>query len=74
MYVMVDVSLFKPHFFFFDDAVTAIFMHLFRATLMAYGDSQAAGLHHSSWILNPLSNARDRTCSLMVPHGQICFR
>ena len=30
----------------------------------------AAGLHHSlwqHWILNPLSEARDRTCNLMVP-------
>ena len=33
-------------------------------------------LHHSSqqrWILNPLSEARDRTCNLMVPN-QIRFR
>ena len=32
-------------------------------------------LHHSSWqrqILNPLSEARDWTCNLMVP-SQICF-
>ena len=31
----------------------------------------AAGLHHSSQqcgILNPLSEARDRTCNLMVPN------
>ena len=45
---------------------------------MSYGGSQtrgpigatAAGLHHSSRqcrILNPLSEARDRTCNLMVP-------
>ena len=50
---------------------------LFRATPIAYGDSQArgltgatgAGLHHSSWqcsILNPLSKVRDQTCNLMV--------
>ena len=29
-------------------------------------------LHHSSqqrWILNPLSEARDQTCNLMVPAG-----
>ena len=33
-------------------------------------------LHHSSrqrWILNPLSEARDRTRNLMVP-SRICFR
>ena len=32
-------------------------------------------LHHSSWqwwILNPLSEARDRTCNLLVP-SWICF-
>ena len=32
-------------------------------------------LHHSSWqcwILNPLSEARDQTCNLMVP-SWICF-
>ena len=31
--------------------------------------------HHSSWqhqILNPMSEARDRTCNLMVP-SQTCF-
>ena len=55
-----------------------LFFCLFRAAPAASGSSQtsgligavAAGLHHSSqqrWILNPLSKARDRTCSLMVP-------
>ena len=50
----------------------------FRAALEAYGGSQArgkigavaTGLYHSSrqcWIFNPLSEARDRTCNLMVP-------
>ena len=37
--------------------------------------SGVCDLHHSSqqrWILNPLSKAGDRTCSLMVP-SQICF-
>jgi len=32
-------------------------------------------LHHSSWqlqILNPLSEARNQTCNLMVP-ARICF-
>ena len=32
--------------------------------------SRICDLHHSSWqrqILNPLSQARDRTCNLMVP-------
>ena len=36
--------------------------------------SQVCGLHHSSqkhWILNPLSEARDRNCNLIVP-SQIC--
>ena len=34
------------------------------------GPSRVCDLHHSSWqrwILNPLSEARDRTCNLMVP-------
>uniref|UniRef100_A0A4X1V729 Uncharacterized protein n=1 Tax=Sus scrofa TaxID=9823 RepID=A0A4X1V729_PIG len=38
--------------------------------------SRFCDLHHSSWqrrILNPLSEARDRTHNLMVP-SQICFR
>ena len=38
--------------------------------------SQVCDLHHSSqqcWILNLLSEARDRTCNLMAP-SQICFR
>ena len=37
--------------------------------------SQVCDLHHSSlqhWILNSLSEARDRTCNLVVP-SQICF-
>ena len=56
------------NFFFF------VFL-LFRATPTVYGGSQASGpigavatsLHHSSQqhgILNPLSDARDRTCIL----------
>ena len=60
------------------------FFGLFRATPTAYGSSQArggieavaTGLHHSSqqcWILNPLSEARDRICILMDT-SQICFR
>ena len=51
---------------------------LFRATPSAYGGSQAGGpigavavgLYHSSQqcrILNPLSEARDRSHNLMVP-------
>ena len=55
-----------------------LFFNLFRAASTAYGGSHArglvgavaAGLHHGSqqcWILNPLSEARDRTCNLMVP-------
>ena len=55
----------------------------FRATTTAYGGSQARGLiraaaaslHHGSQqhgILNPLSEARDRTCNLLVP-SQIRF-
>ena len=37
--------------------------------------SRVCDLYHSSgqgWILNPLSEARDRTCNLMVP-GRIHF-
>jgi len=37
--------------------------------------SHVCNLHHSSWqhwILNPLSEARDGTCNLMVSHW-ICF-
>ena len=59
------------------------FFWLFRATLAAYGVSQAripigstaASLHHSSQqhqILNPLNEARDRTHNLMVT-SQIRF-
>ena len=51
---------------------------LFRAVPKACGGSHArslirasaTSLHHSSlqcWILNPLSEARDRTHNLMVP-------
>ena len=38
--------------------------------------SWVCDLHHSSrqcWILNPLSEARDRTCNVTVP-SRICFR
>jgi len=46
------------------------------ATATAMPDlSCVCKLHHSSWqsrILNPLSEARDRTCNLMVP-SRICF-
>ena len=37
--------------------------------------SHVCDLRHSSWqhqILNPVSEARDRTCNLMAP-SQICF-
>ena len=55
------------------------FFLLFRAALMAYGDSQARGLigavaasihlcSRQHWILNPLSKARDRAHNLMVPN------
>ena len=40
------------------------------------GSEPHLNLHHSSWqcwILNLLSEARDRTCNLMVP-SQIHFR
>ena len=41
------------------------------ATATATRDpSHVCDLHHSSrqrWILNPLREARDRTCSLMIP-------
>ena len=54
------------------------FLFLFWATLVAYGGPQAGGLigavatdpHHSSRqrrVLNPLIEARDQTCNLMVP-------
>ena len=45
-----------------------------RATAMP-DESQICNLHYSSrqcQILNPLSEARDRTCNLMVP-SRICF-
>ena len=46
------------------------------ATVTATSDlSCVCNLHHSSWqrrILNPLSEARDRTCNLMLP-SQIHF-
>ena len=55
------------------------FVLFFRPTSVENGGPQArgqiravaAGLHHSSrqcQILNPLREARDRTCNLMVPH------
>jgi len=47
------------------------------ATATATSDLRCVcDLHHSSWqrqILNPLSEARDRTRNLMVP-SRICFR
>ena len=46
------------------------------ATATATSDpSRICDLHYCSqqcWILNPLSEARDRTCNLMIP-TQICF-
>ena len=68
------INFFLSFFFFFG---------LFSTTLAAYGGSQARGgigviaadLHNSSWqrqILNPLSEAMDGTCNLMVP-SHICF-
>ena len=61
-----------------------LFFVFFRATPAAYGGSQARGSNRSCsrWptpqpqrhgILNPLSEARDRTHNLMVP-SQIRFR
>ena len=58
--------------------VVVVFFCLFRAALLPYGSSRAkgqieavaTGLCHSSeqhGILNPLSEARDRTRNLMVP-------
>ena len=44
-------------------------------TATATQDLSRAHNHHSSWqqqILNPLSEARNRTCNLMVP-GQMLF-
>ena len=63
--------------------VLFFFFLLFRAAPAAYGGYQARGqigagatsLHHSSeqcWILNPLSEARDQTRTLMVA-SRICF-
>ena len=60
-----------------------LFYFGFRATLVAYGGSQARGSNWSHscqpkpqppqrWILNPLSEARDPTSNLTVP-GQIRF-
>ena len=65
------LALQRPFFFF-------VFCP-FRSAPMAYGGSQARGLIvavaagpcHSSWqrqLLNPLSEARDRTRNLMVPN------
>ena len=59
------------------------FFGLFRATPMAYGSFQARGqigaitvsLHHSLWqcrILNPLSEAREGTCTLK-DIGSFCY-
>ena len=64
----VSLKLYLIFFFFF--------FGLFRAELVAYGSSQArdgigaaaTSLHHSSrqcWILNPLSEGKDRTRVLM---------
>ena len=69
-------SLFAFYYYYFILFYFILFL-LFRATLAAYGGSQARGLirtvaaslHHSSrqrHILNPLSEARDRT---LVPIG-----
>ena len=60
-----------------------LFIYLFKAATMAYGDFQtrgrigavAADLYHSSrqsWIPNPLSEARDQTYILVDP-SQIHF-
>ena len=76
--VMGCMAFWNVNFFF-----VVLFFVLFRATPEAYGGSQARGLigavatdlHHSSQrrrILNPLSEARDRTRNLMVP-SQIRF-
>ena len=77
-------DLYDTVLFCFVCFVLFVFPVLFRAVPIAYGGSQtgglieavAAGLRHSSrqhQILNPLSKARDPTCSLMVP-SQIRFR
>ena len=75
--VVRRISAFSEHnsiLFFFGR-----FVFIARATPVAYGGSQAKGLmvgavaaslHCSSqqrWILNPLSEAKDRTHNLMVP-------
>ena len=68
-----EAAIFTVLFYF-----VLFFFGLFRATPTAYGSSQARGqiraaavsLYHSSWqcqILNPLSQARDQTCNLVVP-------
>ena len=47
----------------------------YTRTTAVLGVSHICELYHSSqqrWILNPLSEARDRTCNLIVP-SQICF-
>ena len=86
-FIWIIIKCWVTQFFFF------FFFFFFRATLLAYGGSQARGRiravalayarateapdpshicksHHSSQqrqILNPLSEARDRTCNLKVP-------
>ena len=76
---MQDKVVWGLFFFFF------FFFLLFRATCAACGSSQArgqigataAGLHQGSqqrWILNPLSEARDQTCTLVVIISWIRFR
>ena len=77
------ISFFFSFFSSFIIIIIIIIFWLFRATLAAYGVSQAripigstaASLHHSSQqhqILNPLNEARDRTHNLMVT-SQIRF-
>ena len=72
------MSLESPIFILGKDGNSLFFFFLFRAPPMAFGGSQArgliratvAGLYHSSrqhQILNSLSEAKDRTCNLIVP-------
>ena len=62
---------------YFWSLILILIFLFFRAVPAAYGGSQArdqiraiaAGLHHNSqqcWILNPLSEAKDQTCILML--------
>ena len=49
-------------------------MLAYAAATATRDPSQVCDLHHSSqqrWILNPLREARDRTCNLMVT-SQVC--